>query len=114
MGDKTDRLEAELAEFRQKFAVDFRAARAGLDQVHDEIFAFDQVRPDLVLLRRRVSHDRRAADTGEITAFLAEDFHSDDIALLQLAVRRADVGELATLAAGDNHELVALGAAGEK
>ena len=73
--DEADRLEAELAEFFQEFSVNLRAARAGLDQVHDQIFALDQIRPDLVLLRRGVADHRRAANAGEVAAFLAEDLH---------------------------------------
>src|SRR5262245_6996500 len=97
MGDEADRFETELAKFIEKFLVDLRAARARLDQIHDQIFALDQVRPDLILLRRGVADHRRAANARQIAVFLAEDLHANQIAALQFAISRTDIGKLTAL-----------------
>ena len=114
VGDETDRLEAELAEFLQKLSIDLGTACARLDQVHDEIFALDQIGPDFILLGCRIADHRGAANAGKVAVFLAEDFHANDIAALQFPIGRTDVGKLAALAGRDDHQLVALRAAAEK
>src|SRR5262245_60373826 len=114
MGNKANWLEAKGAELLQKLAINLAAACAGPDQIHDQMLALDQVRPDLVLLRRRGADHGRAAHASEIATLLTEDLHANNIAVLQFSFGRTDIGELTALARRDDHEFVTLGPADEE
>src|SRR5262249_30842329 len=98
VADEADRLEAERAEAFQTPAIDLFAGCPGLDHVHDEIFALDQILPDLLLLGRCTLDGSGAADAGEIAVFLPEYLHADEIAGFQGTRGRPDVRKLAALA----------------
>src|SRR5258706_7488571 len=77
------------------------------------MFALDQVFTDLFRLRRRAAKDRRGATARVVAVFHPEDLHADQVALFDRAPGRTDVGILAALAGGDDHELEVFRAAGE-
>ena len=83
--------------FLQERLINFLATGSRFDQVHHEIFALNQIRPDLILLGRRLADHGGPADAGEITVPLTEDLHADQIARAQFTIRRPDVGKLAAL-----------------
>src|SRR6185436_16134524 len=93
------RFPAQLAEPVRYAPVDVRPARSVPDRLEDDVAAADDVRPDLLGARGRLADHGRAADTGVVAAQHAEHLEPDEIAPPQLARRRADIRELAALAA---------------
>src|SRR5262245_58460918 len=61
MADERDRWQLHLGQFPNEGIVDRAAAGARLDHVHDQIFAFDEMLPDALCVRRRLLHDRGTA-----------------------------------------------------
>src|SRR3990172_7689324 len=108
MSDKADRLESQLAELLEKLLIDLLTVGTRLDQVHHEILALDQIRPNVFLLGCRLADDRCAANSREVAVFLTEDLHTDQIPSSQLSIRRPDVGKLAPLTGRDDHQLITL------
>src|SRR4030095_12775310 len=97
MGDKTDGLEPQFTELFEELLINLFAAGAGLDHVHHEILACDQIRPDLLLLGRRLADHGCAANAGQINVFLTEDLHTDQIPCPEFSLLRPAVWKLAAL-----------------
>ena len=68
------------------------------------------MRPDALGVRRRLLHDRGAADARLIAADHREDFHAADVRALEPPLGRPDIGQLAALAGRHDQQFEMLGA----
>src|SRR5690606_41555502 len=76
---------------------------SGPNRLHHQFLAFDQVRPDRLLLAVRLADHRGATDPGEIAALLPEDLHADQVARAEPARCRADVGDWKSTRLNSSH-----------